>query len=116
MARFPTENRAIFEIDESRMTRKWREEKRERRKSAVDGNVNNKIIYDRYTMIVINCISAGRQNVPLCEELRFRWPSPTLRVPDVDIFYHGNAIHGQHNLSVFKYARVDKFTYFNINS
>lgn len=41
---------------------------------------------------------------------------PTLRVPGVDIFYHGNAIHGRHNLSVFKYARIDKFTYFNINS
>lgn len=34
--------------------------------------VNKEIIYDRYTMIVINRISTGRQNMPLCEELRFR--------------------------------------------
>lgn len=87
LTRFSIENRAIF--DESRMTRKWQKEKRERRKSAVDGNVNNKIIYDRYTMIVINCISAGRQNVPLCEELRFRWPSPRCASPTSIYFTMG---------------------------
>lgn len=43
--------------------------------------VNNEIIYDRYTMIVINRISAGRQNVPLCEELRFRCQPQPLPAP-----------------------------------
>lgn len=79
--------------------------------------VNNEIIYGLYTMIVINRISAGRQYVLLCEELRSRRQAQPLPAPPrCRYFTAGTRIHGRHNLSVFKYARADKFTYFNINS
>lgn len=86
-------------------------------RTLLPSRVNKEIIYDRYTMIVINRISTGRQNVPLCEELRFPPLASILpRTIALSIFYRENAIHGQHNLSVFKYVRADRFTYFNINS
>lgn len=91
--------------------------KTQKNRTLLPFRVNKEIIYDCYTMIVINSISTGRQNVPLCEELRFRLlASIPPRTTALSIFYRGNAIHGRHNLSVFKYARADRFTYFNINS
>lgn len=53
--------------------------------------VNKEIIYDRYTMIVINRVSTGRQSVPLCEELRFHplAPIPPLARPHCRYFTAG---------------------------